>query len=98
MKLGAQHILIALAAFAPGVISQEKVCLMRSTQTLARGIVGEPLLRRWFPRTAPRPRNTGFETFHPHADVVMVGESLTEAAEWRDMFSRYEHCESRHQR
>lgn len=86
MKLGARYLLIALAAFAFGAICQEKFYLMRSMQTLAKGIVGEPWLQHWFPRTTPRPRNTLFEAFHPHADVVMIGDSLTEAAEWHDMF------------
>ncbi|WFU70946.1 GDSL-type esterase/lipase family protein [Bradyrhizobium sp. CB2312] len=41
-------------------------------------------MRRWFAPTAPRRRNTLFETFHTRADIVMVGDSLTEAAEWHD--------------
>jgi lysophospholipase L1-like esterase len=31
-------------------------------------------------------RTSFFRTFGQHADVVMVGDSLTDAAEWREMF------------
>lgn len=31
-------------------------------------------------------RTSFFKTFGQHADVVMIGDSLTDAAEWREMF------------
>jgi lysophospholipase L1-like esterase len=34
----------------------------------------------------PHPRNTIFASFSPAADVVMIGDSITNAAEWREMF------------
>lgn len=34
----------------------------------------------------PKPRNSIFETFVPHADVVMIGDSIVAGAEWRDIF------------
>ena len=33
-----------------------------------------------------KPRDTIFQTFSPHADVVMVGDSQTHAAEWGEIF------------
>jgi lysophospholipase L1-like esterase len=86
MKRSAQLTLIALAGFVLGALCQEKLYLIRSLQTGAKAVIGDPMLQRWFPRTTDRPRNSIFEAFHPHADFVMVGDSLTEAAEWREIF------------
>ncbi|GAB3391344.1 SGNH/GDSL hydrolase family protein [Azotobacter armeniacus] len=33
-----------------------------------------------------RPRNTLFQVFSPQADVVMIGDSITEAAPWDEIF------------
>ena len=34
----------------------------------------------------PKPRNSIFQAFNPQVSVVMIGDSLTEAAEWHDIF------------
>ena len=34
----------------------------------------------------PKPRNTIFQTFSPQVAVVMIGDSITQGAEWADMF------------
>ena len=34
----------------------------------------------------PTPRNVLFETFSPKADVVMIGDSVTSAGEWSEIF------------
>ena len=34
----------------------------------------------------PTPRNALFETFSPKADIVMVGDSVTSAGEWSEIF------------
>ena len=34
----------------------------------------------------PKPRNSIFQVFRPQVSVVMIGDSLTEAAEWNDIF------------
>jgi hypothetical protein len=36
--------------------------------------------------TAPKPRISIFEVFHPHADIVMIGDSITQGAEWKEIF------------
>lgn len=38
------------------------------------------------PLKEPKPRNTVFQTFSPKADVVMIGDSLTQGAEWSEIF------------
>lgn len=40
------------------------------------------------PKYEQKPRNTIFETFSPEANVVMVGDSLTERGEWSDIFPK----------
>lgn len=86
MKRSAQLLLVALVGFVLGALCQEKLYLVRSLQMAAKAVIGDPLLQRWLPRTSARPRNSIFEAFHPRADFVMIGDSLTEAAEWREMF------------
>jgi len=65
-------------------------------------ILGElTVYRSWFPveqiqalktalfgsaLTEPTPRNVLFQTFSPPADVVMVGDSITSAGEWSEIF------------
>jgi lysophospholipase L1-like esterase len=44
-----------------------------------RYVLSEPLTR-------PNPRKTIFEAFHPKAQIVMIGDSLTERAPWNEMF------------
>lgn len=36
--------------------------------------------------TEPTPRNALFEAFSPKADVVMIGDSITSAGEWSEIF------------
>jgi lysophospholipase L1-like esterase len=56
-----------------------------TVQALRNFLIGDPL-KTFLAATTSKPRNTVFDAFHPKADVVMIGDSNTQGAEWREIF------------
>ena len=77
---------LLVACFGAGAIVQKyKLYPLQPVRAVRNAIVGSPL-DRLLPDTAPKPRNSIFEAFHPHADIVMIGDSITQGAEWKEIF------------
>jgi lysophospholipase L1-like esterase len=76
--------LLAVACFGAGAIVQKyKLYPLQPVRAVRNAIVGTPPERT---DTTPNPRNSIFEAFHPHADIVMIGDSITREAEWKEIF------------
>jgi lysophospholipase L1-like esterase len=74
------------ASFGAGAIVQKyKLYPLQPVRAVRDAILGN-LLDRFPADTAPKPRNSIFEAFHPHADIVMIGDSITQQAEWKEIF------------
>src|ERR1700691_2534070 len=82
--------IIALVCFIIGMGAGASIYKFKlfpvSTVRAARNVVlGDPL-GRFMANNSTDPRNTVFEAFHPHADIVMIGDSITNNGEWQEMF------------
>ena len=78
--------LLGVACFGAGAVVQKyKLYPLQPGRAVRNAIVGNPL-DRFLADTAPKLRNSIFEAFHPHADVVMIGDSITQGAEWKEIF------------
>jgi hypothetical protein len=68
---------LLVACFGAGAIVQKYTLYpLQPVRAVRNAIVGNPL-DRFLADTAPKPRNSIFEAFHPHADIVMIGDSIT---------------------
>jgi hypothetical protein len=77
---------LLVACFGAGAIVQKyKLYPLQPVRAVRNAIVGNPL-DRFLADTAPKPRNSIFEAFHPHAEIVMIGDSITQGAEWKEIF------------
>jgi lysophospholipase L1-like esterase len=77
-----QGIISAMPLFrlATGVLLASAAWLCSAPGALAASTAQTQRSPYWHERTS------FFKTFGQHADVVMIGDSLTDAAEWREMF------------
>jgi hypothetical protein len=79
-------IALLVVCFGAGAIVQKtKLYPLQPVRAVRDAIVGNPL-DRFLADTAPNPRNSIFEAFHPHADIVMIGDGITQGAEWKEIF------------
>jgi lysophospholipase L1-like esterase len=74
------------ACFSAGAIVHKYKLYPRQPVRVIREAILANLIGRFPTDTAPKPRNSIFETFHPHADIVMIGDSITQGAEWKEIF------------
>ena len=76
------HAAVALTSYLLGGLAHEKQFFpfdyfWRSENALAEDHLSAPAIE---------PRITMFEAFSPNADIVMIGDSITQAGEWREIF------------
>ncbi|MDH3378409.1 MAG: GDSL-type esterase/lipase family protein [Gammaproteobacteria bacterium] len=75
-------ICVVVLSFSWGVlIMHKKIFPYEQLRSAAFAVLGNRL-------TAPRPRVSFFNEFPTKADVVMIGDSLTEAALWNEIFPK----------
>jgi lysophospholipase L1-like esterase len=79
-------ILLAVGCFCAGAVSFRYKMFPAAPFRIVRDAIAGPELNRFLANKEIKPRNTIFESFHPQADVVMLGDSLTQNAEWREIF------------
>ena len=78
--------IIAVGSFCLGAFSYKyKLLPLAELRSVRNAVIGSPLDSH-LAVTTSQPRNSVFEAFHPHADVVMIGDSLTQGAEWKEIF------------
>jgi lysophospholipase L1-like esterase len=76
-----------VVTLALGAILERKRFLPTSLlRAVTEKLVGRDAVQICFPRATRSYRNTIFQVFHPHAEIVMIGDSLVQATEWSDMF------------
>jgi lysophospholipase L1-like esterase len=86
----AMYRIIALACFIIGMgagasIYKYKLFPVSAVRAARNVVLGDPL-DRFMANDVTNPRNSVFEAFHPHADIVMIGDSITNNGEWQEMF------------
>jgi len=76
-----------LIAFAWGVLTQRlNIFPYHQISFLYSLFLPSSPVRESFLSPQWKARKESFDNFHPQADVVMIGDSLTDWAEWQDMF------------
>lgn len=80
MKVSSLCLLVFVVGYVLGGLSvYDDWYPWRYVQTLRAALFGGTIME-------PTPRNELFATFSPKSDVVMVGDSITSAGEWSEIF------------
>ena len=80
LRVSAAILVAATLGYALGSLTvYQRLFPFEQIQTLKTAIFGSSLME-------PTPRNELFRAFSPKADVVMIGDSITSAGEWSEIF------------
>lgn len=83
LKMTLTVLIVGIACyFWGGLTFYKQLFPFEQIRTVKNALLGGSVVKVY----GPKPRNTIFQTFSPRANVVMIGDSITNRGEWSEIF------------